>query len=240
MLTCLQKNLGDGVVPMSAVPLLRLENIGPNSHDQLKVVLPSFPQSSSPSRTYRVRLAILTVIAPVGLLVYTIFCALSPAADALLEITWFLVELVFFYGCFVALCWIAKGRPPISEFLATQPIMRVVHRHVGGMPGPTSNGDASLEAEDEGHFESRRPIRSVSDFFRSSAPLDDILASFDSTRGLTQPMSFGRGATEGNAVIATPGFHAPEEPSTGKPDLSEAEALGDLEAGLADPEKSME
>lgn len=217
--------------------LLTLKHTNPETSAQsFSASIPADIPSSSPSRTCYIRVAIITIIGPIGLLVYTIFCALGPAANGLLAITWFFAELVFFYGCFLVLCWVAKGRPPVDEFLATQPIMRVIKRHVGvAMP----DADRSNVEGDEGQMESRIAIRSVSDFFRSSAPLDDLLASFDSTRGLTQPMTFTRTTT-------VPGAGTDSAEASGVETLSKSESkpattdtVVDLEAGLGDPEKKL-
>ena len=223
-----------------AAPLLRLEHVGSSSAaEPFSAVVPPVPFSSSPSRSYVIRLSILTIIAPVGLLVYRIFCALSLAAKDLLSIAQFFVELLFFSGCFVAICWLAKGRPPVAEFLDTQPITRVVNRLVGVARRPTLNADGLLGPPIGGQPVARRPIRGVADFFRSSAPLDDLLATFDSTRHLTQPMRFGRGATQSNALDAPMETLSPKEDFSEKSDVLQATAPVDLEAGLAVPEKSI-
>ena len=155
-------------------------------------------QSSSPSATYAIRVMILAIIAPTGLLVLGLITVLGPVVEFCWDVAVITVTALGLYCAFVLIVWVARGKMPLSEddFVSRLPGMELFggrgatrtnsrrRRTVWGASGP-------IEVEDEEDRRvCRRPLRSVADFFRSSAPLDDLLASFDSTRRFTEPMGW--------------------------------------------------
>ena len=155
-------------------------------------------QSSSPSATYAVRVMILAIIAPTGLLVLGLITVLGPVVEFCWDVAVITVTALGLYCAFVLIVWVARGKRPLSEddFVSRLPGMELFggrgatrtksrgRRTVWGASGPIEVGD------EEYRRASRMPLRSVADFFRSSAPLDDLLASFESTRPFTEPMGW--------------------------------------------------
>ena len=155
-------------------------------------------QSSSPSATYAVRVMILAIIAPTGLLVLGLLTVLGPVVEFCWDVAVITVSALGLYCAFVLIVWVARGRMPLSEdeFVSRLPGMELFggrravrttgrgKRTVWGATGP-------IEVEyEEDRRASRKPLRNIVDFFRSSAPLDDLLASFESTRRFTEPMGW--------------------------------------------------
>lgn len=202
--------------------------------------------SSSPSSTYPLRVMILGIIAPTGLLVTGLFSVLGPAMNIAWEVAFFLVKLLGFYCAALAIVWVVRGRRPIAEddFVSRFPGMeffggRGAGRHTGRgrrtVWGPS--GPIEIEDEDERRIP-RRQIRSVADFFRSAAPLDDLLASFETTRRFTEPVGWSHrsearrdASTRRNALIGEIGRYR----KTYSEDGLEDSGLIDLEKAL--PEK---
>lgn len=183
-------------------PLLRLNFDAPpgnfeNRLDLLKDVhVPS--RSSSPSATYAIRVGILMVIAPTALLVIGLIRVLELVVEFVLEIALLSAKILGLYFAFLVIVWLVRGRRPVAEhdFVSRFPGMgffrgpgagRNTGRGRRTIWGPS--GPIEIEAEDERRIP-RQPIRNVADFFRSSAPLDDLLASFESTRRFTEPVGW--------------------------------------------------
>jgi hypothetical protein len=183
-------------------PLLRLSfdappgNFGNRLHLLQDVNVPS--RSSSPSATYAIRVVILMVIAPTGLLVIGLISVLGPVVEFAWELALFFVKIFGFYCAALLVVWVFRGRRPVAEddFVSRFPGMeffggRGAGRNTGRgrrtVWGPS--GPIEIENEDETRIP-RRPIRNVADFFRSSAPLDDLLASFEITRRFTEPVGW--------------------------------------------------
>jgi hypothetical protein len=154
--------------------------------------------SSSPSTTYAFRVAILAIIAPTGLLAMGVVGVLAPAMALALEVLAYLVKVSGFYCLALIVIWLVRGRRPIAEddFVSRFPGMELFggqgarrrtsrgRRTVWGPSGPIE-----IDVEDDRRVP-RRQIRNVADFFRSSSPLDDLLASFDMTRRFTEPVGW--------------------------------------------------
>ena len=202
-------HLEDGVTVQPVQPLIVLnfeatvEN-GPNRVVGLdEVIMPE--GSESPSQTYALRVLILGIIAPTAVLAMATVAWLVPISQVILifrfifDVVVFLAKVLGFYCAFVAFLWVVRGRRPLDQdqFVSRFPGMGFLggrgassqrntsKRMVWGASGPieiTDGDDRRIQ---------RRLIRNVSDFFRSSAPLDDLLATFESTRHLTEPIVWG-------------------------------------------------
>jgi hypothetical protein len=208
------------------------------------VVVPR--ESSSPSGTYAIRIAILAVIAPTGLLVMGVVVVVGPILGVLFEIAVFVLKALGCYAALAAVVWVVRGRRPLAEddFVSRLPGMeffggrgasRQLTRGRGTVWGPS--GPIEVDNDTDRRM-SRRPIHSLADFFRSNAPLDDLLATFESTRRWTEPIGWGD-----RAQFQRPQSRVPSEPDTGfgrhrkvySEDGLEESGLIDLERAL--PEK---
>jgi hypothetical protein len=171
---------GSSKQPKDLQPLLTIENLHNEDPERFWAFAPKAPISSSPSRTYPIRVALLSIIAPTGLLFYSIFSALGSLASV--NIFWLIIVVV------PVVLWYSKGKPRLDE-LRLPESMRNIHYEE----------DESLERA--GEAEGRTFSWSWNWFITTRSPLDDILRSFESTRHLTRPLSFHRQSMDA-AIIA--------------------------------------
>jgi hypothetical protein len=150
-------------------PLLTIENLYHEDPDTFRAFVPKAPVSSSPSRTYPIRVALLTVIAPAGLLFYSVFCTLSSLVSV--DVFWLIVVAA------LVVLWYAKGNPRLDGLPMREP-PRNIH--------DANNKSLESPAEAEG----RRFSWSWNWLMTTRSPLDDVLRSFETTRPLTRPLSF--------------------------------------------------
>jgi hypothetical protein len=165
--------------PKDLQPLLTIENTHNEDPDRFWAFAPKSPISTSPSRTYPIRVALLTIIAPTGLLFYSIFSALGSLVSV--NIFWLIIVVV------PVVLWYAKGKPRLDE-LRVPEYLRNMHYA----------DNESLESAADA--ERRRFSWSWNWFITTRSPLDDILRSFDTTRPLTRPLSFRRPSTDDSGV----------------------------------------
>lgn len=186
------------VQPLIVLKFKKAPGNGPNQMGLLdEVTMPV--GSESPSRTYAIRVLILGIIAPTGLLVLGTVNMVGPIFRASFDVIMFLIKMLGVYCAVVAFLWAVRGRRPLEQdqLVSRFPGMGIFgargagshrsrgRRMVWGATGP-------IEVDDEDYVRTRRrPIRSFADFFQSSAPLDDLLATFESTRHLTEPVGWG-------------------------------------------------
>lgn len=165
--------------PKNLEPLLTIENIHNEDPERFRAFAPKAPISTSPSRTYPIRVAILTIIAPTGLLFYSIFSALGSVLSV--NIFWLIVVVV------PVVLWYAKGKPRLHELRMLEYLRNIRYAN-----------DESRESTADA--EGRRFSWSWNWFITTRSPLDDVLRSFETTRHLTQPLSFRRLSAEYAAV----------------------------------------
>lgn len=161
--------------PKDLQPLLTIESLHAEDDEKIWAFAPKAPTSSSPSRTYPIRVALLTIIAPTGLLFYSVFYALGSLVSV--DIFWLIIVLV------LVILWYTKGKQRLDELRMLKPLRNMHY-----------SNDESLEylAEAEG----RRFSWSWNWFITTTSPLDDVLRSFETTRPLTRPWSFRRPSTD--------------------------------------------
>jgi hypothetical protein len=208
---------GTAPPPKDLRPLLTIENLYHEDPDAFWAFAPKAPVSSSPSRTYPIRVALLTVIAPTGLLFYSVFSALGSLDLFLLIVVAVLVVL-----------WYAKGNPRLDGVRMREPLRNMRDANNESLESP---------AEAEG----RRFSWSWNWLTTTRSPLDDVLRSFETTRPLTRPLSFrglsrdGPGAGDDAAlsdVDSERKLRADDEaPQTDADRAKVSRAEGDLEKG---------
>jgi hypothetical protein len=157
--------------PTDLQPLLTIENLHSDDPEKFWAFAPKAPISSSPSRTYPIRVALLSIIAPTGLLFYSIFSALGSLLSV--HIFWLIVVVV------PVILWYAKGKSRLNEPRVPESL-RIMHYADNEFP------------ESAAEVERRQFIWSWNWFITTRSPLDDVLRSFETTRHLTRPLSFGR------------------------------------------------
>lgn len=208
--------------PKDLQPLLTIESLYAEDAEKFWAFAPKAPISSSPSRTYPIRVALLTIIAPTGLLFYSIFCALGSLVSV--NIFWLIV-----IGVPVVL-WYAKGKPRLDELRMLGPLRNMHYAN-----------NESLESRAAAEADGRRFSWSWNWFITSRSPLDDVLRSFETTRHLTRPLSFRRPSTDDSGaeddsalsdVDSERTLRADEEaPQKDEDRGKESRAEGDLEKG---------
>lgn len=155
--------------PKGLQALLTIESLHADDPDEFWAFAPKAPSSSSPSRTYPIRVALLTIIAPTGLLFYSIFSVLGSLISV--HVFWLTVVVL------PVILWYAKGKPRLDELRIPEPFLNMHYADNGSV------GSA-------GEVERRQFSRTWNWFITSRSPLDDVLRSFDGTRHLTRPLSF--------------------------------------------------
>jgi hypothetical protein len=171
-------------LPEDLQPLLTIENLYAEDPELFRAFAPKAPISSSPSRTYPIRVALLSIIAPTGLLFYSILSAVGSLFSA--NIFWLIVVVV------PVIFWYVRGKPRLRELRMPESMQNIRY------------GDAeSLEsaAEAGGTFR-----WSWNWFVTARSPLDDVLRSFETTRHLTPPLSFRRPSTDGSVIADDSAF----------------------------------
>jgi hypothetical protein len=206
--------------PEALQPLLTIENLYNEDPGKFRAFAPKVPVSSSPSRTYPIRVALLTIIAPTGLLFYSIFSALGSLVSV--DIFWLIVVAA------LVVLWYAKGNPRLDDVRMLEPLRNIHYAN-------TESLESLAEAE------GRRFSWSWNWLMTTRSPLDDVLRSFETTRHLTRPLSFRRpstddpGAEDDSAlsdVDSERTLRADEEAPLKEADRAkESRAEGDLEKG---------
>ena len=135
---------------------------------------------------------------PIGLAVYIVACTLGQAGTFVYSIGWVLAEILGIGLLILLLTWLLKGRPPPERFFRNQPVIRFVRRFVKSDAAEGMQDDPDADQQQPQATE-RRPINTPGDFFRSSAPLDDLLATYSITKGLTEPIRFRRTPSSPNS-----------------------------------------
>lgn len=172
---------GSSQPPKELKPLLTIESLYDEDPERFWAFAPKAPLSTSPSRTYPIRVALLTIIAPTGLLVYSIFSALGSLFST--NIFWLIIVVVP-----VAL-WYARARPRLKELRVLESLRN------------RSYGGESLELAPDTAEDGTRPFSLTWQWFITTrSPLDDILRSFDTTRQFTRPLSFRRQSVDGTVA----------------------------------------
>ena len=123
---------------------------------------------------------------------------LGQAGTFVYSIAWVLAEILGIGVLILLLSWILKGRPPPERFFRNQPVIRFFGRFVKSDSAVGMQDDPDADQE-QPQARERRPINTPGDFFRSSAPLDDLLATFTITKGLTEPIRFSRTPSSSNS-----------------------------------------
>jgi hypothetical protein len=141
----------------------------------------------------------MAIIVPTGLALQSLLGACVLPIVIGYTLIQFFAEFLIIYGLLELVRWVFQGRPPLSEHLKTSfPSRRLYATFtVGSESKPRICGASGLlEAEDaeEDDVDNRlaRPLKGVGDFFRSRSPLNDLLVTFESTRGWVEPISFQR------------------------------------------------
>lgn len=169
---------------------------------------PSTEANSSPSQTYAVRRTISALIVPVGILIndYILENAYLPVI-VMLRVVQFLAYTLTIYLGVVLACWKLKGSPPFSRFVRSFSLTRpfVVYlardnpdrewsfekgeRNAGGESGDEAEETLLSSSSSSSSSSHPRPLGSVWDFFSSQSPLDDLLVTFEATRGFVRPVA---------------------------------------------------
>lgn len=161
---------------------------------ELNDVYVDFQDASLATRTYLVRRMILIILTPLYLSTTWIFSNILYPAQLIVLLTFkFIVFSALGFCVVTVICWLAKGRPqPFAEWAKHFPWTRTVARKLFGAPKPRiwcSLGPLDEQYTEEDQYTFRpRPLAKLSDFFRSSSPLDDFLVTFDATRWMVQPI----------------------------------------------------
>jgi hypothetical protein len=171
--------------PKGLQPLLTIENLHAEDPDLFRAFVPKVPTSSSPSRTYPIRVALLTIIAPTGLLFYSILSAVGSLFFA--NTFWLIVVVV------PVILWFVKGKPRLSELRMPKFVRNIRY-------GNSEFSEAAAEAEG-GAFR-----WSWNWFVTTRSSLDDVLHSFETTRHLTRPLSFRRPSMDGSVTTDDSAF----------------------------------
>jgi hypothetical protein len=170
--------------PKDLQPLLTIENLHAEDPELFRAFAPKAPISSSPSRTYPIRVALLSIIAPTGLLFFSIFSALGSLLSA--NIFWLIIVVM------PVILWYVRGKPRLSELRMPESIRNIRY-----------GNSESLEPAAEGGETFRW---SWNWFITTRSPLDDVLRSFETTRHLTRPLSFRRPSTDGSVTADDSAF----------------------------------
>jgi hypothetical protein len=113
---------------------------------------------------------------------------------------WFFFTIVLrgllFWVSVVALVWLAKGRPPLADFIATIPFIPARLR-----PSQKDQESRAYPMESRDEPGQPKPLLSAWTFFRSSSPLDDLLVTFTLTRHLTRPLWQTSSSTAREAIF---------------------------------------
>ena len=165
--------------PKDLQPLLTIKNLYAEDPELFRAFTPKAPISSSPSRTYPIRVALLSIIAPTGLLFYSIFSAVGSLFSA--NIFWLIVVAV------PVIFWYVRGKPRLNELRITESIRNIHYGNAESL-GPAAEAEG-------GAFR-----WSWNWFITTRSPLDDVLRSFETTRHLTRPLSFRRPPTDGSVT----------------------------------------
>jgi hypothetical protein len=165
--------------PKDLQPLLTIENLYAEDSELFWAFAPKAPISASPSRTYPIRVALLSVIAPTGLLFYSILSAVGSLFSA--NIFWLIVVVV------PVILWYVRGKPRLSELRMPQSIQNIRY----------GDGESLEEAVEAGGGTFRW---SWNWFITTRSPLDDVLRSFETTRHLARPLSFRRPSMDGSVT----------------------------------------
>lgn len=185
-------------------PLLTIKNA---FSDDLEVIVPPPPISSSPSSTYHLRVLIANIIVPTGLLVVTLLGWLGDLFARTLEVFWriFQVMVLLIPSILVIRC--VAGRQRFQRF--TDAIRESRHApawlrqpRIWGASGPVERAASPPPTR----VRSSQPIRGIYDFFSSSSPLDDLLKSFEMTKHLTQPLGRRTSGTNLDSSAAPEGW----------------------------------
>ena len=163
-------------------PLLVVENIGfATEGSEFRAVLPQTDAVSLPSRTYPLRAAIVTILAPSGIIGMEVLTILAGLSITVFNLLTLMAQSLVAYVVIATVWWCLKGRPPLAEYVETLILYTVIQNVIHLNEGTDDKADVDATIE-------RRHIRGPADFFRSTAPLDDLLHTFESTRHLTQPI----------------------------------------------------
>jgi hypothetical protein len=165
--------------PKDLQPLLTIENLYAEDPELFWAFAPKAPISSSPSRTYPIRVALLSIIAPTGLLFYSILSAVGSLFST--SIFWLIVVVV------PVILWYVRGKPRLSELRMPESIRNIRY-------GDGESLEVAAEAEG-GTFR-----WSWNWFITTRSPLDDVLRSFKTTRHLTRPLNFRRPSMDGSVT----------------------------------------
>ncbi|KAL2421693.1 hypothetical protein ABEF95_001805 [Exophiala dermatitidis] len=179
---------------------------------------PGSESNSSPSQTFVIRRTICSLVVPVALFLDKIFDVFIYASITLLiEIARLSLVTLAIYFCVVLACWKSQGLPPFTQFARTFWLTKVPVACLSALSvwcGLSRDQDSEAcygddeyirgekekylyhqNDDPEGHASGRhRPLTGVRDFFLSRSPLDDLLVTFEATRGLVRPWS-GRNRT---------------------------------------------
>lgn len=167
-----------------------------------------FPQdlrNSSPSRTLIIRRAISAVLVPTWLFIDAVVSVVGETVMFVVKDFLFLLTLLGFYVVLVLACWKRAGSPPFwawaRSFWLTARVAAVLEpklteRDDVKLRGNGKDSDGSGSEGEDGRVkdgDGPKPLTSVWAFFRSSSPLDDLLVTFEITRGLVQPLNWTQG-----------------------------------------------
>ena len=171
--------------PEDLQPLLTIKNLYAEDPELFWAFAPKAPVSSSPSRTYPIRVALLSIIAPTGLLFYSIFSAVGSFFSA--NIFWLIVVAV------PVIFWYVRRKPRLSEMRMSESMRNIRY-------GDAESLEPAAEAEG-GAFR-----WSWNWFVTTRSPLDDVLRSFETTRHLTRPLSLRRPSMDGSVTADDSAF----------------------------------
>ncbi|KAJ4512071.1 hypothetical protein HRR83_006024 [Exophiala dermatitidis] len=174
---------------------------------------PGSEPNSSPSQTFVIRRTICSLVVPVTLYLDQFFDVFIYASITLLiQIARLSLVTLAIYFCIVLACWKSKGSPPFTQFVRTFWLTKVPVACLSAFsvwcglsrtrdPEACYGDDEYIRDEKEKYLYHQnddpegqatgghRPLTGVRDFFLSRSPLDDLLVTFEATRGLVRPWS---------------------------------------------------
>jgi hypothetical protein len=167
-------------------PLLSLENYRKNNHAQFHAILPAETPSFSPSYTYPVRVMILRILKPTGLMLGEFLGVLGSIGSVIWNLVTLVAQWLILYMVVVVVVWCIRGRPPFREFFATSLLTKFIYTALVSNGEQRSSSVDLVDVDDDNVQPT--PLTSIWDFFRSTSPLDDLFVTFTVTRPLTQPL----------------------------------------------------
>jgi hypothetical protein len=119
--------------------LLSLKNYTPTTRARFRAIIPADKASSSPSKTYHIRMWTLAVVGITGfiLMIFWRLISLLPSVLGTLGYGYFVAwQWVGLYVFGVGWRWYGKGRPPLRQFLSTDWVTKYFYGKLASLLAP--------------------------------------------------------------------------------------------------------